>query len=102
MFTTGVQSYGSQSLRVARSVAGLLAIPFVWIVLAVAPASAENVILDPIVDEGLVIEVERWVEIPDSSLGRPRINVMATTNGRTFVAEAVSYTHLTLPTKRIV
>lgn len=79
--------YGRRSVRQSRGIASVLTIPLVWTALSIAPVDAQNVVVDPIVDEGLVIEVERWVELPDSSRGRPRLNMMATFGDRTFVVE---------------
>ena len=51
--------------------------------------SAENPTASPLVDVGLELHVKPWVQIPDASNGRPRINVMTTVGDRVFVGEEV-------------
>ncbi|RZV48498.1 MAG: hypothetical protein EX269_01565 [Acidimicrobiales bacterium] len=66
-----------------------LVLAIVSLVFASAPAAvwADNPVAAPLVDTGVVLEVVPWVEIPDSSMGRPRLNAMASTGERVFVVE---------------
>ena len=52
-----------------------------------ATASANNPAIDPIVDLGVVVEMRPYVQIPDSRVGRARLNNFATSGDRLFVAE---------------
>ena len=54
---------------------------------ALAPVSADNPIIEPIVDRGVVVEMQPYVQIPDSRRGRARINNFATAGDRLFVVE---------------
>ena len=51
------------------------------------PAGADNPVVVPIVDQGVAVELTPYVEIPDSTRGRARINNFATTGDRLFVVE---------------
>ena len=53
----------------------------------ISTAGADNPILEPIVDRGVVVEMQPYVQIPDSGLGRARLNNFATTGDRLFVVE---------------
>jgi glucose/arabinose dehydrogenase len=52
-----------------------------------ASAGAENSVPAPITDRGVVVELAPYVQIPNTSLGRPRLNSFATTGDRLFVVE---------------
>lgn len=77
---------GNQRRRSGKVVAGVLA-AVALLATTVAVASAANPVAAPIVDRGVVIELAPYVELPDTAIGRARLNSFATAGDRLFVVE---------------
>ncbi len=76
-------THAGVSKRVAVCLVSVLAM----VAATAAPAAADNPVVAPVLDLGVTMELSPYVQIPNSTRGRARLNHFATTGDRLFVVE---------------